>query len=272
MTEPQSGGTTLRTLTRGLEVLETIAAADGTMTAKAIARTLDLNLGTCYHILKTLQQDEFVIRLRNGAYVVGARAARLSKTVNLHTRPEPALSALLVGLNQKTRETVYISGWYHGVVTLQEWIAGSHILSVGNLDVGYSGNLHTRASCKAILAHLPPARVEAMLPPESFVPVTPNSITDFDTFAQELVTVKKNGFAVDNEEFEIGVSCIAAPFFDEDRNPVGAFAVSAPTTRFAKEMHVLAIHVRDAADRATGYLRTEATGATVTPLDNHRPA
>lgn len=113
-----------------------------------------------------------------------------------------------------------------------------------------------------------------MLPPESFVPVTPpNSITDFDAFAQELVTVKKNGFAVDNEEFEIGVSCIAAPFFDEYRNPVGgAFAVSAPTTRFAKEMHVLAIHVRDAADRATAYLRTEATGATVTPLDNHRLA
>lgn len=272
MSESSSGGTTLRTLTRGLEVLETIAAADGTVTAKMIARALDLNLSTCYHILKTLQRDEFVIRLRNGAYVVGARAARLSKTVNLHTRPDPALSALLVRLNQKTRETVYISGWYHGVVTLQEWIAGSHILSVGNLDVGYSANLHTRASCKAILAHLPPARVEAMLPSESFVAVTSNSITNFNDFDRELLAARKNGFAVDNEEFELGVSCIAAPFFDEHRNPAGAFAVSAPTTRFAKDRHALAIHVRDAADRATAYLRATAVDATVTPLASHRLA
>nr|WP_239004090.1 IclR family transcriptional regulator C-terminal domain-containing protein [Nocardia panacis] len=119
---------------------------------------------------------------------------------------------------------------------------------------------------------MPIERVEAMLPPESFTATTPNSITDFDAFAGELTMVKKNGFALDNEEFELGVSCIAAPFFDAERNPVGAFAVSAPTTRFAKQQHSLAIHVRDAADRATAYLRAESFGAAVIPLDGHRPA
>lgn len=250
-------GTTLSTLSRGLEVLELIATSERPPTAKSIARTIAVRLGTCYHILRTLQQDGFVTKLNSGGYVVGPRAARLGKNVSRHTRPSPALSALLVGLHQKTRETVYVSGWYHGAVTLQEWIAGTHMLSVGNLDVGYSGQLHTRASGKAILAHLPDERVVAMLPPESFRPATPHSISNLDDFLDELVTVRKNGFAVDHEEFELGVSCIAAPFFDPERVPLGAFAVSAPTARFTREMHSLAMHVRETADRATKMIRLE---------------
>lgn len=251
-----NAGTTLRTLSRGLEVLEAIAAADGTASAKSLARQLDLNRSTCYHILRTLQEDGFVTRLPKGTYIVGSRAARLSKTVADHTRPDPTLSALLSRLHRLTRETVYISGWYHGTVTLQEWIAGLHMLNVGNLDVGYTGNMHARASCKAILSHLPLRDVDAMLPDDSFTQLTPNTIRDHDALAAELKLVAQRGYAVDAEEYEVGVSCVAAPFFDAAGRPSGAFAVSAPTSRFNRDLGSLSTHVRDVAHRATAYLRT----------------
>jgi IclR family transcriptional regulator, acetate operon repressor len=264
MTEPrtaaEAGGApaqhTLHTLERGVRLLEAIAAGDGTTTAKALSRALDLKIGTCYHLLRTLVGSGHVVRLPGGRYDVGPRSAALGRHLQRRAGPSPELAVILTRLHNRTHETSYLSGWYRGGLVLQHFLAGLHSLHVVHLDVGYSGHMHARASCKAVLAFLPGEQVATLFDGVELTPVTPRTITDFTELTRELDRVRRQGYAVDIEEFDEGVACVSAPFFDAGGAPVGAFTVSAPVTRFAARQVGLTSAVREAASIATGLLRT----------------
>ncbi|MFF5208358.1 IclR family transcriptional regulator [Streptosporangium sp. NPDC000396] len=248
--------TVLHTLERGLLVLEAVATADGAATAKVLSRKLDIKIGTCYHLLRTLLATGHVVRLPGGRYDVGPRAASLSRHLQRRSGPSPELAVILTRLHNKTKETSYVSGWYHGTLILQHYLSGLHAVSVGNLDVGYTGHMHARASCKAVLAFLPEEQVAAMFEGVELAPVTSRTITDYDEFVAELARVRRQGYALDQEEFDEGVSCVSAPFFDDSGSPVGAFTVSVPATRFRERQAWLTTEVREASSMATGLLRT----------------
>ncbi|MGW6458369.1 IclR family transcriptional regulator [Streptomyces sp. NPDC055078] len=248
--------TVLHTLERGLHVLEAVAAADGTATAKVLSRQLGIKIGTCYHLLRTLLAGEYLVRLPGGHYDVGPRAASLGRHLQRRSGPSPELAVVLTRLHNRTHETSYVSGWYHGTLILQHYLSGLHHLSVGNLDVGYTGQLHARASCKAVLAFLPEDQVTALFDGVVLEPVTSRTITDHDLLITELARVRRQGYALDLEEFSDGVCCVSAPFFNSAGSPAGAFTVSVPVSRFPDRQSWLTTEVRAAASMATGLLRT----------------
>jgi IclR family acetate operon transcriptional repressor len=247
---------TLHTLERGLQVLEAVASSDGTATAKVLSRQLELKLATCYHLLRTLLASGHIVRLPGGCYDVGPRAGSLSRHLQRRSGPSPELAVILTRLHNKTHETSYLSGWHHGSIVLQHYLSGLHTLNVGNLDVGYTGYMHARASCKAVLAFLPHEQVAAMFEGVELDAVTSRTITSFDDLVLELATIRRQGYALDDEEFNEGISCVSAPFFTESGTPAGAFTVSAPLTRFSRSHLRLIIEVREAAAMATGQLKT----------------
>lgn len=248
--------TLLHTLERGLQVLEAVAAADGTATAKILGRKLDIKIGTCYHILRTLLAAGYVVRLPGGRYDVGPRSASMSRHLQRRSGPTPELAVILTRLHNKTHETSYMSGWYHGTLILQHYLSGTHTLSVANLDVGYTGHMHARASCKAVLAFLPEEQVAALFEGVELERVAPSTITDYDDLLVDLACARRQGYALDREEFSEGVCCIAAPFFADTGIPAGAFTVSVPVTRFHERQAWLTTEVREAATIATNLLRT----------------
>ncbi|WP_409464338.1 IclR family transcriptional regulator [Amycolatopsis sp. GA6-003] len=248
--------TVLHTLERGLQVLEAVAAADGSATAKVLSRQLGIKIGTCYHLLRTLVAGGYLLRLPGGRYDVGPRAASLSRHLQRRSGPSPELALILTRLHNKTQETSYVAGWHHGTLTLQHFLSGLHTLNVGNLDVGYTGSMHARASCKAVLAFLPEEQVAAMFDGVPMEPVTPNTITDYEALAADLAAIRRRGYALDLEEFSAGVCCVAAPFFGEGGVPAGAFTVSVPQPRFVERQAWLVKEVREAAVMASGLLRT----------------
>lgn len=249
-------GTVLHTLERGLQVLEAVAAADGTATAKVLGRQLDIKIGTCYHLLRTLLASGHLVRLPGGRYDVGPRAASLSRHLQRRSGPSPELAVILTRLHNKTRETSYLAGWHHGTLILQHYLAGQQTLSVANLDVGYTAHMHARASCKAVFAFLPEEQVEALFSGVALEPLTAHTITDFDELTAELVRIRTQSYALDREEFSPGVCCVSAPFFGAAGTPAGAFTVSVPAVRFADRQAWLTTAVREAADMATGLMRT----------------
>jgi IclR family acetate operon transcriptional repressor len=248
--------TVLHTLERGLQMLEAVSAADGTATAKVLGRQLGIKIGTCYHVLRTLVSSGHVIRLPGGYYDVGPKAASLGRQLQRRSGPSPELAVILTRLHNKTRETSYISGWNHGTLTLQHYLSGLHTLSVGDLDVGYTGHMHARASCKAVLAFLPEEQVAAMFAGVPLDAVTARTITDFETLTADLATSRLRGYALDLEEFSEGVCCASAPFFAEHGTPAGAFTASVPQSRFTERRSWLIAEVQEAAAMATGLLRT----------------
>ena len=88
---------------------------------------------------------------------------------------------------------------------------------------------------------------------------TPNTLSDFARFREELLATRARGYALDLEENEPGVRCVAAPVFGASGGVVAALSLSAPASRLSlEEAHRLAPRVVEAARRAS--LRLGYTG------------
>ncbi|CDQ42574.1 IclR family transcriptional regulator [Mycolicibacterium neoaurum] len=264
--EPVSGeATVLQTLARGLGVLEAVAEGNGTATPKTLARQLGIKQSTCYHLLRTLRADGYVVRLPGGNFDIGPRGSTLGKHLSARTGPAPEISAILTRLHNKTRETSYVCGWYHGTILMQQVLHGLHSLTVKNLDVGYVGNMHARASCLAVLAHLPASQVATMFDGTPLTKLTANTISDFNELTNELETIRRRGYALDIEAFAEDVCCVSAPFFDPSGTPAGSFSVSVPVSRFQQTRTALSTEVREAGALATNLLKTGRLVITAAP-------
>ena len=250
----------LQTLLRGLSVLDAVAASGGQATAKQIAHEVGLRPATCYHLLRTLVSEGYLLRAARGTYDVGPRGGRLGHRLERQFGPSPEFSALLARLHTRTSETSYVSGWNHGRIVIQQFIGGSGPVAVGNLDVGYAAHLHARASCLSVMAFLPPEIVRAMLFDTPFERLTAHTISSYPELMKRLDLVRRQGYAVDHEEFVEGVCCVSAPYFDADDEPAGSFTVSAATSRFSTQSGPLASAVLEAATLATRLNKTGRLG------------
>ena len=91
--------------------------------------------------------------------------------------------------------------------------------------------MHCTALGKAVLAFLPPQRARAILTRHGMTRHTPRTIMAAPGLERELARVRRQGYAVDDVEFEDGVRCVGAPIFDHRGNPIAAISVSAPASR-----------------------------------------
>lgn len=245
---------TLLTLRRGLQMLEAIALSNGNATAKGLSRRLDLKKGTCYYLLRTLEEEGYVVRHTGGNFSLGGRIAVLQDSLRAGLEPLPQVMDMLVQLHERLGETVYASGWYEGDVVLQRYIQGSRAVHVRSLEVGYREHPHARASGKAILAFLPRPDLRSCVAKRGLEPRTANTIADMDALLDHLKGVARCGVAFDMEEHSEDVCGIAAPFFDRRAFPTGSYVVTVPATRFGARRAELVSEVREAAVETSRYL------------------
>lgn len=127
---------TLLTLRRGLQMLEAIALSYGHATAKGLSRRLGLKMGTCYNLLRTLEEEGYVVRHAGGNFSLGGRIAVLQESSRAKLEPLPQVMDMLVRLHERSGETVYASEWCEGDVVVQRCIQGSRPVHAASLEVG----------------------------------------------------------------------------------------------------------------------------------------
>jgi DNA-binding IclR family transcriptional regulator len=114
---------------------------------------------------------------------------------------------------------------------------------------------------KAILANMNHEETQNILTGYEFIPITPKTITNLKDFLEELERVRKNGYAIDEEENELGGRCIAAPIFNNDGNPVAAVSISVPVQRLPREKIIeYGTRIKEAAldiSRNLGYIQSK---------------
>ncbi len=101
--------------------------------------------------------------------------------------------------------------------------------------IGLSLPMIYTAVGKAILATLDDSEIKSIWDGTAIIAKTPKTITNFSVFMSEISKVRENGYAVDDEENELGVRCVAAAIPDIDGHCRYAFSVSAPISRMDKE-------------------------------------
>lgn len=246
------------TLEAGLDLLEVLADAPtgpgGGFGVTELARRVGADKGNVHRLLGVLQRRGYVTqdpltRRWSVTVAVVALAGRVLRGLDLRTAATPVLVALV----SETGETAHLavatrSG---GLYIAQERPTGR--LSV-ETELGGAPLLHATATGKALLAwRSPDERARLISPP--LVRPTPASLATRRVLEADLDGVRSRGFAIDDEEFQPGVRCVAAPVRDLRDEVVGTVGVSGPVERVSRQrMRTLGGAVVAAADQITAAL------------------
>ncbi|MEP9384838.1 IclR family transcriptional regulator [Nocardioides sp. KR10-350] len=220
---------TVQSLDRALDLLETLAHAEGTLGVGELADRTGLAPGTVHRLLQGLHARGFVRRDGSRRYSLGTGALQLADAAQraLVRSARPFL-ADLVRLSGETANLAVLEG--DDVVYVGQ-VSSPHTLRMF-AEVGRHVPPHSTAVGKVLLAALPRDRAAALLRRTGLASRTSATITDPDAFAVELDRVRERGWAVDEQEQETGVRCVAVPVGVPGRI-VAALSVSGPADRFA---------------------------------------
>ncbi|MFC6765196.1 IclR family transcriptional regulator [Natrinema soli] len=246
----ENAPTRIESVERSLEIVQ-IMTDLGTASATEIAERLNLAKSTTHYHLKTLEDMEFVVRKENG-YRIGMKLLTMGhdlvNQMNLYRIGKPNVDRLA----QETGELSILMVEEHG---LGYYIYDSRGDKAVNFDtVGSEKYLHNNALGKAVLAHLPDERVDAIIDRHGLPKTTEQTITDRETLDAELTTAYTEGVTFDREEQLEGLCCVGAPIRNpqttDDHSIQGAISVAVPASRAQGEYFTdeLATAVTDTAN------------------------
>lgn len=223
--------TILQTADDALAILEYLAQAPGPLTLTRISQEFRTSKARAYRLLATLKARGYVYQDADTAqYGFGAGCARLAGRARLGMTLPTLCTPALRWLWQKTRETVYLAVLEgdHGVVV--EKFNSLHAV-VATSALGKVLPLHAVSAGKVLLAGLSDDMIDRFVSNGllAFTPATPTKREDVWT---EIRKVRRQGYAINKENFRDGVSGIAAPVRWSTSGAVAAaIAVCLPTSR-----------------------------------------
>ncbi|WP_456279227.1 IclR family transcriptional regulator [Bacillus sp. AK128] len=225
----------VKSVSRALDIFHLVSLKKGGLGVTEIANQMDINKSSVYRILSTLVQYGYVEQdEETGRYKLGYKfleiSTKLLESIDLRTEARPFLQEL----ERETNEVIHLVVYDQGEVVYIEKLDGTQTLRTHS-KVGKRAPMHCTSVGKAILANLPSSIVLDILDRKGLPMHTDKTITDKDVFLQELVKVKQNGYALDQEENENGISCMAVPIFDHLGKAIAAMSISGPTIRMTGE-------------------------------------
>ena len=209
--------------------------------AAEISRRADLPFSTTYRLLGSLTRDGFVDYEPDGRrYHLGLRIFQLGQRVSNHHGFAGTAMPVLRRVTEQTGEATILSvrdGHHHLTVNK---VDGPQMFRVTS-DPGHLGSLHTTAVGKALVAFAEYSERERLLAELELDPLTEHSITDRDAFRAEIDKVRRQGFAVMDEENETGMRAVAVPLLNSQGHAFASLATAVPVFRLSLE--ALVAHV-----------------------------
>src|SRR5215472_11051469 len=223
--------TGVQSVERTLDILESLVEFGTEVGLVDISQAVNLPLATVHRLLGTLIQRCYVKQNQhNRKYSLGFRALQMGHDMrqrfSLRLEARPFLQRLV----QRIGESANLAVLDDGEAVYIDQAQSSRILRMFT-QVGNRMPVHSTGSGKALLAHLPQDVVDGILRRFGMPARTSKTITDPTTFRQELAKTRERGYAIDDEEQEEGVRCLAAPVRDASGQVVASLSVSGPVTR-----------------------------------------
>jgi IclR family transcriptional regulator, KDG regulon repressor len=225
----------VKSVSRALDIIQLVSLKKEGLGVTEIANQIDINKSSVYRILSTLARYGYIEQdSETGRYKLGYKfleiSSKLLESIDLRKEAKPFLQKL----ENETNEVIHLVVYDQGEVVYIEKLEGNETLRMHS-KVGKRAPMHCTSVGKAILANLPSSVVLDILDRKGLPMHTKNTITNKDAFLKELIRVKQQGYALDLEENEYGIRCIAAPIFDHLGKVIAAVSVSGPTIRMTDE-------------------------------------
>lgn len=218
-------------LERGLGVMEILAAHPGGLTLTETAAKTDLTRAAARRLLLTLVATGYATQ-DGRKFHLSPRLVTVARTwlggSSLWTLAEPIMRNLSASLGESCSAAV-LSG--EDVVYVAR-VAGRAILRV-SLEVGAHLPAYCTSMGRMLLSGLPPERLEDFLARATIMKRTPKTLTDAKEIAAAVEKARADGFAIVDEELELGLRSIAVPIRGRSGQLIAAINVSTQTARFS---------------------------------------
>lgn len=225
----------IKSVDHAFELLEQFRGDVNELSLSELGRRLQLPKNNVFRLLATLESRRFIEHnSTTGSYRLGLKAFHLSRMVarqmRLVSRARPTMEAMVKECN----ETVCLAVLRDFSIVCLDAVECSHPVRVVP-PIGIRLPAHCTAAGKAQLAHLPEDKLTRFLSEYRLERITLNTITDPAHFLEHLQHLRKQGYAMNEEELEIGVTCVGAPVRDYSSSVVGAVVLPGPITRFSDD-------------------------------------
>jgi IclR family transcriptional regulator, KDG regulon repressor len=233
---------------RAINILNLFNTHNFELSNAEIARAMDLPKSTAAGLIQTLEVNHLLEQNpANRKYRLGYKLVEygsiLLSTNDLRGSAQPYLKRLLDWCN----ESVNLAVWDDESVIYIERLFGTKLLGMRS-EVGKREPVHSTALGKAILSCLSVAEQQEFVKKINLIPRTPRTLITEEALLADIRRSQERGFAIDDEENELGGRCVAAPILDISGRPVGAISISVPAQRLTdKDLPTFGRKVKESA-------------------------
>jgi DNA-binding IclR family transcriptional regulator len=252
----------VQVLDRVFSMLDILALNTSDMTIPDLSAALGLHKSTVHRLLMVLEHNRFVERTADGRYCLGLRlfelGSRAVDRLNLTEQARPYLEKLVLEIG----ETAHLCILEDDQVLYVEKVEPARTVRMPS-RVGRRNPPYCTAVGKALLAFLDDEALDALIQGLELKAYTRNTIVTPAALKKDLYLVRQRGYAVDNEEIEEGLKCIAAPVRNYSGRVIASLSIAGPAFRITHQ-------TIPSVAKAVITIAAELSGALGSPVGNHR--
>lgn len=225
----------MRSVRTTFAILEAVAV-NQPIGLSELARRLELPKSTVQRSLATLADLGWIRgEGRTGnRWMLGERVRLLAESVDDLGRLREAAMPILAHLNEQTSETIHLAVPEGGRARLVERQDSQHPLRFVK-PIGTTSPLHAGSSGKAMLANFPQRDIDEYIA-AGLEAVTSHTITDPEDLLRELEAIRRRGYAIGDQELDIGAVSVAAAVTTEGGRPLASISISGPSLRITSNL------------------------------------
>lgn len=232
---PPKSSSRLSSVANSIRLLKAFTDDEYELGVSSLAKRLGLAKSTVHRLASTLIKDDMLEQDREtGKYRLGLAlfelGARVRRKMNVFYEAQFALKDLV----EKTGETAHLTVLDHASVLFLYKVESRQAIRMKSV-LGARVPAHSSADGKALLAYQTNDMVESIAV-DGLAAITPKTITELSLLMADLSQVRARGYALDDEETEIGLRAIAAPIRDSSGEVVAAISVAGPIQRMTKKV------------------------------------
>lgn len=224
-------GKTVQSVDRAFKIIEILKDRPKGIGVTELSNMLEVSKSTAHRLLMSLYNADFVRQdMDNEKYLLGLRFIELGEIVSQNLDIKEIVYPYLYKLGNITGETAHLAVKNRNQINYIDKIESLKTIRMFS-TIGKRAPLYCTGVGKAIFAFLPESEILDIIDETDFVKYTENTIVTKDEILKELENIRNLGYAIDDEEHELGIKCAAAPILNHNNEVVAGISVASPLMR-----------------------------------------
>lgn len=225
----------VQSIDRALTIIEVLSNYNEGLGVTEISQQVDLHKSTVYRLLSTLIYKGYVVQdMESNKYKITLKLFELGSKKVESMDLLSASKTFTRKLMEVVNEVVHLVVRDGNEIVYIDKVEANNTIRMAS-TIGKRGPMYCTATGKVILAFMPESQCANILNNSNLEFKTDKTIVEMDALKNQLKEINKMGYAIDDEENELGVRCVGAPIFNRKGEIEGAISVSGPSTRVTED-------------------------------------